>query len=176
MSAIRGISRGCKNTLADGTVRYLFDFDPQDAADVAKLWGMPGTEVGVVAFTKESSQKDAQDTTIAAARYKTETVGIDKPKRGLLSQWAAQRSEELEFQDFLIPVYDKYMGGDGNGIGDIDWQATKKDMCKHAIYVMCDITSRACLDRDSEAKQKFDTMIRLPYANYLKVRNMNEPG
>ena len=57
MSILTAISRGCKGTLVDGSVRYTIEFTPLDAVAAAKLFAMPGTEMGVVAL------KDGRDHT-----------------------------------------------------------------------------------------------------------------
>lgn len=50
MSILTPISRGCQRTLTDGSVRYVIEFGPLDAVAAATLFGMPGTEMGVVAL------------------------------------------------------------------------------------------------------------------------------
>jgi len=40
---------------------------------------------------------------------------------------------------------------------------------KYAIYDICDIKSRAELDNNPEAAEKFHRLIRVPYSEYLKT-------
>lgn len=156
---IEAISRGCKGTLSDGVVRYVFDIDPIYAADAAKLFGMPGTSVVLAALTPEAAKQSAQDETIAA----------DKPKGGQLAKLAGMWCQDKNFYNFIQPVYDKYMGGNGNGFGDADWTIVTAEFARHAILVICEIDSRAELDHNNEAARKFHKLIREPYIEYLKT-------
>lgn len=56
---LTAISRGCKGTMVDGSVRYTIEFGPLDAVAAATLFGMPGTEMGVVAL-KDGRDHDKQ--------------------------------------------------------------------------------------------------------------------
>jgi hypothetical protein len=144
---IQSISRGCKGTLSDGSVRYVFEFGPNDAADAAKLFGMPGTPSLCSAFTIEAAKQSAQDETIAA----------DKPKGGQLAKLAGMWCDDLNFWSWLTSC-----GWKSDGI--IDDVAAK---C--AIYQICNINSRAELDNNPEAAEKFHRLIREPYSEYLKT-------
>ena len=78
-------------------------------------------------------------------------------------------------QNFIRPIYDKFMGGNGSGYGDFDDYENMEDdeICKYAILIMCDINSRVELDHDKVAEEKFLRLIREPYAALLK-RNDRE--
>src|ERR1035437_5639727 len=169
---IEAISKGCVGTYADGSVKYTFIVEPKHAADAAKLFGMPGACVVVAALTQSASQKAAQDAIIAQASPIIETIAADKPKRGLLSQWAAMRCADLLFVEFLRPIYDKAMGGDGSGWGDVtadnDFGGDSSLWARHAILLLCDIQSRSELDTNKFAITRFDTLIRLPYSEWIK--------
>lgn len=65
---LTAISRGCKGTLTDGSVRYTIEFEPRHAIDAAKLFAMPGTEMGVVAL------KDGRDHTEDALDMVNESI------------------------------------------------------------------------------------------------------
>lgn len=64
---IEAISRGCKATLADGTVRYVVEIGPEHAADAAQLFGMPGVPVVLVRLTQQAAQQSAQRETVAGS-------------------------------------------------------------------------------------------------------------
>lgn len=143
---IQSISRGCKGTLSDGSVRYVFEFGPNDAADAAKLFGMPGTPSLCSAFTLEAAQKSAQDEAIAA----------DKPKGGQLAKLAGMWCDEPKFWNWL----------NQSGIGISIQNPTD---AKLAIYEVCGILSRAELDSQESAAERFHNLIRIPYREYLKT-------
>ena len=97
----------------------------------------------------------------------------EKPKGGALAKLAGQWCGMPEFVEFIRPVYDKAMGGDGSGWGDVtpehDFAGNKLKYARHCILLLCDITSRAELDHDAEAARKFHTLIREPFAAHLKA-------
>ena len=163
---ITAISRGCKGTLSDGVVRYVFDIEPKDAADAAKLFGMPGCVVVIAALTQQAASASLQNETIASS------LAPKKPKGGALARLAGMWCADEDFYQFILSVYDRFMGGSGRGTGDLDPETlsnmTKEDVCRHALYVICAINSRAELDNDSEAKRIFDQKIRVPYSGYLR--------
>lgn len=94
-------------------------------------------------------------------------------KGGALAKLAGQWCQSQSFFDWIRPVYDRMLGGDGDGTGDI-YIAKDGDIptvalfCKHAILLICDIRSRAELDHDPVAAEKFHRLIRTPYSEYLK--------
>lgn len=88
---------------------------------------------------------------------------IVKPKGGALAKLAGQWCNLQSFFDWIQPVYDNFLGDIGPEIYD-----TKQEYCRHCLLVMCDIDSRAELDHDPIAAEKFHRLIRLPYSEYLK--------
>ena len=87
-----------------------------------------------------------------------------------MSKLAGRWCSSYQFHEWIRPVYDLLMGGDGSGSGDIDcYPAITIDQFNtHAIYVLCGIESRVELDHDKVAEQKFHTLIRIPYGEWLK--------
>lgn len=167
MSVISAVSRKI-TTMADGSMRILVEVSATDALAAFELFGVPATPMALAALTQEASIASAQASTIAA----------DKPKGGALSKWAAMRCAESDFQKFIRPIYDKFMGGDGSGYGDVapdnDFKGDFEAYARHCILVICDIESRAELDTNNYAKVRFNTIIREPYIEWIKMQHENE--
>lgn len=159
---IEAVSLGCKGTLADGSVRYTIEFGPTVAAEAAQLFGLPGVPVVLARLTQAAAQASAQ----------AETIAGDKQKGGALSKLAGMWCREPEFYEFIRPIYDRYMGGTGSGTGDIDCSSPELSvphrLCRHAILVLCGISSRAELDHNARAARLFNEKVREPYMTYLR--------
>ena len=98
-----------------------------------------------------------------------------KPKGGALARLAGMWCMDAEFYSFIRPVYDIAMGGDGKGCGDVtpdDFDGRVSEYCKHCILVLCDIQSRAELDHDPVAAEKFHRLIRGQYSRHLIARGI----
>ncbi|HWK72212.1 MAG TPA: hypothetical protein VNS29_15365 [Burkholderiaceae bacterium] len=67
-----------------------------------------------------------------------------------LSTWAALRCREPEFQRFL--------------------GAQSETEAARTVRTRCAVRSRAELDSDPEAAQRFHQAIRIPYSQYLKEK------
>ncbi len=96
----------------------------------------------------------------------------DREMLGDLCYRAVQWCNEPEFFEWIRPVYDKAMGGDGSGTGDIEigGHLTAQSLfCKHAILVLCDVNSRKELDTPNGAWM-FKKEIVEPYAEFLRER------
>lgn len=96
-------------------------------------------------------------------------------KGGALARLAGIWCQDRRFYDFIRMVYDKEMGGNGDGCGDITPEEVGgiEGYCRHAILVICDIESRAELDSNKEAAEIFHRRIREPFAAalYGKIKN-----
>jgi hypothetical protein len=82
------------------------------------------------------------------------------------------------FQEWIRPVYDRALGGDGSGWGDLsdaDRAPMKPaDFARHAVLVLCDCVHRIDLDTDPSAKERWHDLIRKPYVAYLRARSGHE--
>ena len=147
-------------TMADGTLRLSIDIEPMHAQDAFKLFAAPGTPAAIAAL------KDGY----AASKEP------EKPKGGALSKLAGMWCNEPEFYYFIRPVYDIFMGGSGHGYGDVtpdnDFGGVLSKYCAHCIKVICEIESRAELDHDPMAAEKFHKLIRGPYQKHLIARGI----
>jgi len=159
MTAIECTTAGVKD-MADGSLRITLEFDPRNAKEAFSLFGARGTSCAIVAFTQEAAKQSAQDKIIEA----------DKPKGGELAKLAGMWCKEHKFFEFIRPVYDRWMGGDGGGYGDLDSDTIglmgEEQICRHAIYVICKINSRA--EIDEFAPELFHKIIREPYSKWLR--------
>lgn len=92
---------------------------------------------------------------------------LKPPAIGALCQWAVLRCKEPLFFKFIRPLYDKHMGGDGQGWGDMSFEEmSQENFSKHAISVICDIESRKELDTCELAAARFKALIMNPYQKY----------
>lgn len=151
-AVIEAASAGVRD-MADGSLRITFEFEPRHAPAAYALFGSRGTAVAVAALKPSKAEKP-------------------EPKRGLLSQWAAMRCEEPEFQRWILRIYDKKLGGRGDGWGDLDAESVSSmkpsGVARHAILVLCDINSRAELDSNERAAAEFHRLIRAQWAEHCK--------
>ena len=97
-----------------------------------------------------------------------------KPKGGDLAKLAGIWCNDSQFYQWIRPIYDVELGGNGLGHGDLEigydvigWQG----FCRHAILYFCGTYSRAELDNDEEAAERFHRLIRIPYSQWLKERS-----
>lgn len=93
-------------------------------------------------------------------------------KGGPLSVWVALRCKEQSFQNWIRPVYDRVMGGNGKGWGDVtpddDFGGSIEAYARHCVLVICDCEkSRAEIDQDQRKAALFHEKIRGPYSKHL---------
>jgi hypothetical protein len=149
MSAIPCASVSLK-TMADGTLRISFDIEPMHAQDAFRLFAAPGTPAAIAAL---------QVGYAAATNIEpppNNAPNIEKPKGGPLSKLAAMWCNQPEFWTWLET--------DDENAAHSEFGAT---MC---VYALCGIESRAELDHDEIAAEKFHRLIRGPYSKYLQAR------
>ena len=94
-------------------------------------------------------------------------------KGGELAKLAGQWCRLPEFVEFVRAIYDRAMGGDGSSYGDVsprqDFGGDESAYARHCILVLCNIDSRAELDHNADAAEKFHRLIRLPFAEHLRA-------
>lgn len=142
MNAISGTRRQLRE-MADGTIRVQIDIDPSCRAAFLQLFpniDMPVALAPLVANFEQSSGVVAQD--------QAETS--DKPKGGPLARLAGQMCQNPEFLKYL---------------GDL----TPEDAAEHIRFV-CDVESRAELDHNQNAAQRFHDEIRKPFVVWKEGR------
>lgn len=155
-SAIEASCAGFKD-MADGTVRFFFDVEPRHASDALALFRVRGTAAALAALKPLHQQAEQEP--------------IKRERMGPLCEWAVYRCKEAGFRQWIRPVYDKVMGGDGSGYGDVSPKDVggEEAYSAHAIKVICEIRSRKDLDTDAQAGRVFKRMVMEPYAAWLKA-------
>lgn len=79
-------------------------------------------------------------------------VQIDKPKGGSASKWLAMRCQEPEFWSFL------HAGG-----YDVDDAESAAEACRKEL----EVSSRAEIDNDPAAMERFHTRLREPWIEWM---------
>lgn len=157
MSILTPISRGCKGTLTDGSVRYMIEFGPLDAVAAATLFGMPGTEMGVVALKDgRALNGDLSAETIAvrpndaalpmASDQVADTGKTIKTAQSDLVKWSGVLSNDEQFWEWVGLRTDK---------------PTTAEEAAAYIRRRCTITSRSQLAYDPRAASNFRGIMRL---------------
>lgn len=161
VSAIEAASVSVK-TMADGTLRITFDIEPTNAQAAFALFGAPGTPAALAALKVGHAAKSDEQ-------------AEEKPKGGALAKLAGMLCQDPAFVQFIRPEYDKIMGGDGSAWGDVspklDFGGSLEKYARHAILVICGVTSRAELDHNPTAAALFHDSIRKPYAEWHAASN-----
>lgn len=155
-------------TLADGSLRIEVEFEPKDAQAAFALFGRPGSPMAVTALrvgTEAAGAHPAGDDDAAAPNASPDNA--DR-KGGPLARLAGQWCHLPAFQQWIRPVYDQHLGGDGSGWGDLDdaqlQQLGAEGFARHAILVLCQIESRRELDHHPRARKEFDFRVRIPFS------------
>ena len=192
MTAIAATTVNCR-TLVDGTLRVTHDIAPGDAAAGFAMCGVPGREVGLAALKPADSTltpptagdkwggspaSDARrQLTRASAERMRKALATGpfiakpghgdklsptdaKPKGGALAKLAGQWCNDPYLPAWLNHHF---------GIAILPPE-TYRDFCRRCILAVCGIQSRADLDHDPTAAHLFHTLIREPFAEYLKTR------
>lgn len=108
--------------------------------------------------------------TRATRRAEPADIGTATTKGGPLSQLAGRWCASEVFQRWVRPVYDRHLGGDGSGWGDIDPNELEPaDFARHAILVLCKVDSRRELDHDPAAAERFHDLVRRPFAAFMET-------
>lgn len=161
MTVIEASSVAIK-TMADGTLRVTFDVEPRHAQDAFALFGSPGTPSALAALkagAQAGAKPDTGGTGAASAPAKA-----DKP----IARWLALRCKEPDFQRWIRAPYDRLMGGDGTRWGDIKPEDVGglEQYARHAVLVFCEVRSRGDIDGDLVAEERFQRLIRGPWAKH----------
>lgn len=170
MTVIAGTRRSMKE-LADGTIRVQIDIDPQFKNEFMAAFSAIDMPVAIAPLVadfernEDCAKQSAQAMMVNNDKkfsYKTdEMIGsqihleADKPKGGQLAKLAGMWCAEPSFWDWLNTSN--------------KWLLTENALdAKYFIYDTCKIDSRAELDNNPEAAEKFHNLIRIPYSEYLK--------
>ena len=142
MSAIEGATVNLR-TMADGTLRITIDVEPGSAQAAFALFGAPGTPVALAALKVGHALKSDAPA---------------EPKGGPLSQWLAQRCNEVAFREWV-------------------WQAVPlcgpEPTCDEASDSICGyigVNRKREIDGDRHAPTNLKTLVMKPYSDWLKKR------
>jgi hypothetical protein len=114
---------------------------------------------------------------------------VQKPEKsvelrgGALSILASRWCQSLEFIEFIRPIYDRVMGGNGSRWGDVtpddfaNLPGNKYELyAAHCIKVICDCEqSRRELGHDPRKAELFQQHIRGPFIKYMASVGVREP-
>ncbi len=140
MSAIPCASVSLK-TMADGTLRISFDFEPASAQDAFRLFAAPGTPAAIAALQVGYAA--------VGEPVVKESLTTEKPKGGPLAIEAAAMCRH--------PEYLKWRGYT---------EAEAIDDMRESLRV----ASRSEIDHDDLAKEKFIRHYRGPFMKYMLSR------
>lgn len=149
MSVIAGTRRSMKE-LADGTIRVQIDIDPQFKNDFMAAFSTIDMPVAIAPLVADFERKED----VAKQSAQSEIIEADKPKGGALAKLAGMWCEDVKFWDWInkLPEHACF----------------SKSEARYVIYDICGIESRAELDNNPEAAEKFHKLIREPYSEYLR--------
>lgn len=150
MSAIPCASVSMK-TMADGTLRISFDIEPMHAQDAFRLFAAPGTPAAIAAL---QVGYEAKSPIIESYPEKDNS----KPKGGALAVLAGRWCNDPQFWAWFE---------------SIDHPCENSIDAAELVRYLCDIKSRAELDHDPVAAEKFHRLIRGPFSKYTQARGGN---
>lgn len=143
--AISGTRRALKE-LADGTIRVQIDVDPRFKAQFHKLFPTIDMPVALAPLSSDFERREEEE----------------KPKGGALARLAGMWCNDPKFCAWISW---KYKGG---------VLPVEPAVAAQFVREQCCIDSRAKLDNDSAAADKFNNHIRFPYMKWLEKTVNNE--
>lgn len=139
--------------MADGSLRIEVEVEPKDAQAAFALFGRPGAPMALAALKEGYA---------AVGNEPKSPKPEEKPKGGLLSQWAAMRCAEEPFQKWIASEYPA-------AFEDIEGPP----LVRAAILIrkICSIRSRAELDHDTDAAELFRKYILHPWQKHYLTQH-----
>ena len=153
MSVIEGSSVSVK-TMSDGTLRLSIDIEPRNAQAAFMLFGAPGRAVALAALVDGHG---------AVSDTKPERVAEPKEKERKGGEWAKLAGmwcADPEFWTFLNHQFPN------------DDRVENDKEAALAVRVYCDIGSRAELDHEPAALERFNVKIRRPFMRWMQARGI----
>lgn len=144
MTAIPGATHTSR-MLVDGTLAITVMVEPRHAQDAFRLLCVPGTAVAMAAL------KDAPTPAPDPAPQP------EKAKGGERAKWVAMRCNEPEFQRWLLRSFPEH--------GGVSW-ASLQESAAQIVRDICEVQSRVELDNDPIAIERFERLIRRPWAAF----------
>lgn len=138
-----------------------------DRDELDKFIGMEGKRFMAVLVEISDDETPAEPEAPAPAKER-----VKRERMGPLCAWAVYRCGEPVFQGWIRPRYDRFMGGNGTGWGDVtpmdDFGGNHAEYAAHCIKAMCDVQSRKEFDTDMAAGERFKELVIKPYAAWIK--------
>jgi hypothetical protein len=131
--------------MADGTLRVTLDVEPAHAQAAFALFGRPG-----------------QPAALAALKTAAQAQAAERAKGGNASKWLGMRCAEPAFQDWLEATFPNQRGA---GVGE-----APPGRAASIVRAVCCVNSRAEIDNNKEALQRFDRLIRQPWSAFCATR------
>ena len=144
MSAIEGATVNLR-TMTDGTLRITIDVEPGSAQAAFALFGAPGTPVALAALK------------VGHALKSDEPVAAPEPKGGPLSQWLAQRCNEVAFRAWVARVI-------------TDTESLTPEQASAVVCKEIGVTRKREIDGDKYAPARLKVLVMQPYSDWLKKR------
>lgn len=145
--AIEAASVACK-TMADGTLRLSVDIEPRHARAAFGLFGSPGTPMALAALRTAAQQESEPKP--------------EAPKGGALARLAGQWCQDAGFIDWLMHAHTPQWGEAQAALPD----EAPDDWAAWAVRCICEVDSRAELDHQPDAAERFQRLIRRPYMQH----------
>lgn len=130
--------------MADGSLRITFEFDPRHAAEAFALFGPRGRAVAVAAL------KDGSGAITSEKNKPAE----DKTKGGEWAKLAGMWCNDPDFWDWC--------------------QVTSESAAVEMVRNYAGIKSRAELDNDPDALERFNKNIRRPFVRWMQDRGISK--
>jgi hypothetical protein len=145
-------------TLADGSLRLTVDVEPTHAQAAFSLFGAPGTPMALAALkVGHAAKSDAIDTTPERVQKSAGNEHVaEKPKGGPLAKLAGIWCADPAFWEWVNSVTR----------GGIFWHIKDADDAASFVREYCEVDSRAELDHDEAAAERFQRLIRGPYMKH----------
>lgn len=147
MSVIEASSTACK-TMADGTLRITVDVEPRHAQAAFALFGSPGVPMALARLQAPAPEPEPE-----------------RLKGGMAAKWLALRCAEPAFQEWLIA---KFLP---QWIASESWSENPTQRAASVIRAVCSVESRAEIDNDPAANERFQRLIRGPWQKFTLSRS-----
>lgn len=129
------------STMADGTLRLTLDVEPAHAQAAFALFGRPGQPAALAALKTAGQQQ------------------TERAKGGSAAKWLGMRCAEPAFQVWLEHQFPDFVPIRRGQFGSVDLAA----MIARSV---CGVQSRAEIDNDPAAFERFDRLIRRPWLEH----------
>ncbi len=139
-----------------------------DRDELERFVGMEGKRFACVLMEIADDETPAEPETPA----RKAAAPVKRERMGPLCEWAVFRCGEPVFQSWIRPRYDRVMGGNGSGWGDVtpqdDFGGNHAEYAAHCIKALCRVDSRKEFDTDMAAGERFKALVMRPYAAWMK--------